>query len=120
MGGGAVGDLVGTLGLLMPIMKSLNFPMFTDPRPVAGSHPGVAWKPSAQHTDDAVHLLSPTVTSFVNNAAFAYRSGLMKPMGLPPALNLATFTRDNIPPKLGAPAEVPLVPSMLPPTNIIN
>ena len=68
-----------------------------------------------QHVLDAVHLLSPNVTSFVNKAAFPYKIGLMKPTDLPPALNLAAFTRDIMPPKAGALTEVPLLPAMLPP-----
>jgi hypothetical protein len=111
----ADGALVGAAMFITLIMWFLNFSKLIDPRPVAGSHPGVAWKPSLQHVLDAVHLLSPKVTSFVNRAALSYKIGLMKPTDLPPALNLAAFTRDIIPPKAGALTEVPLLPAIIPP-----
>ena len=46
-------------------MKALKRLKFIDPRPEAGSHPGVAKKPCLQHIDNAVQRLSPTVMSFI-------------------------------------------------------
>ena len=41
----------------------------------------------------------------------------MNPMGLPPALNLATFTSDSMPPSAGAPTDVPPPPNRAPPAK---
>ena len=50
---GANDGLLVVLLLLVPILiiNVLNFPKFSTPRPVTGSHPGAAEKPSSQHTE---------------------------------------------------------------------
>ena len=74
LGLGVVGRLVGgSDGTWIPTSSSmnfLNFRMFRDPRPVTGSHPGVAKKPWTQHVVSAVQLFLPTVTSFAKSAEY--------------------------------------------------
>ena len=43
----------------------------------------------------------------------------MNPIGLPPALRRAVFTRDSTPPAIGADTDVPAAANMPPPKNII-
>jgi hypothetical protein len=42
----------------------------------------------------------------------------MKPIGLPPALNRATFTNERTPAAIGADTDVPAAPNRLPPAYI--
>ena len=65
------GELLGVLMFAMSSMYFLNFRKFSVPRPVAGSQPFAALKPSLQHVRTAVQLFFPTVTSLVNSAALA-------------------------------------------------
>lgn len=87
-----------------------------DPNPDAGSQPGVAVNPSLQHIDEAVQLFLPLVTSFTKDLALAYRSGLMKPMGLPPFLRRATLTRERMPANTGEDTDVPAALNKSPPS----
>ena len=106
-----VGFLVGAEVGLIPIMNRLKRRKSKVPRPDAGSQPGAALKPSLQQLFVVlVQLFLPTVTSFVNKLEFPYSTGLRKPTGLPPALNLAAFTRDIMPATIGAPTDVPPTP----------
>ena len=105
-----VGLLVGAEVGLMPIMNRLKRRKSRVPRPEAGSQPGAALKPSLQQLFTLVQLFLPTVMSFVNKLEFPYSTGLRKPTGLPPALNLAAFTRDIMPATIGAPTDVPPTP----------
>ena len=60
-------------------------------------------------------MFFPTVTSFINWSAYWYRMGEMKPIGLPPALNLAAFTSESTPPAIGADTDVPAAAKRPPP-----
>jgi hypothetical protein len=65
----------GTGRPAMDNMKFLKRLKSMDPRPDAGSHPGVAEKPCLQHTLSAVQLFLPTVTSFMNWEGYWYKTG---------------------------------------------
>ena len=69
---GALVGLAGSCGRGSPAifnMKFLNLVKSIDPRPEAGSQPGVAAKPCLQQMDRAEQLFLPTVTSFINSSA---------------------------------------------------
>ena len=79
----------------------------TEPSPEAGSHPGPAWKPSAQQSLFDGQKLLPSVTSFVNDAEVAYKAGLTQPSDpFPMAIRAALIFEKN-PATKGAEAEVP-------------
>jgi hypothetical protein len=95
----------------------LKLGKFMDPSPVTGSQPVDAAKPPAQQLGygPAEQLLFPTVISWTKLLDNAYSVGLSQPMGPLPALSRAAFTRDTMPAKAGADAEVPLTALRPPP-----
>jgi hypothetical protein len=112
-------DVGGSDGTGMPatdniyLLKRLKS---RDPNPDAGSQPGEALNPSLQHIDEAVQLFLPLIISFVKVFALAYRSGLRKPIGLPPFLRRATLTKDRMPAITGDDTEVPAALKSSPPS----
>ena len=105
--GAVVGAVDGALdGLSIFIINSLNFLKFSTPRPVTGSHPGAAEKPSLQHTSFEQWLL-PEVMSLVKFLYDAYKMGWIQPTDDRPACRRAALTRDIIPATTGADADVP-------------
>ena len=86
---------MGTLTLLPSDMKvCLKAVKLTLPKPVTGSQPTAALKPSAQQTEEATQLLIPEVMSLRRNEVGdrVYREGLIQPRLDFPAANLAAFT----------------------------
>jgi hypothetical protein len=112
-------DVGGSDGTGMPAtdnMYLLKRLKSRDPNPDAGSQPGEALNPSLQHIDEAVQLFLPLIISFVKVFAFAYRSGLRKPIGLPPFLRRATLTKDRMPAITGDETDVPAALKSSPPS----
>jgi hypothetical protein len=112
-------DVGGSDGTGMPAtdnMYLLKRLKSRDPNPDAGSQPGEALNPSLQHIDEAVQLFLPLIISFVKVFALAYRSGLRKPIGLPPFLRRATLTKDRMPAITGDDTDVPAALKSSPPS----
>ena len=109
--GAVVGAVDGALdGLPIFIINALNFLKFSTPRPVTGSHPGAAEKPSLQHTGGNCSLaqwLLPEVMSLVKFLYDAYKMGLIQPTDGRPARRRAALTRDIMPATTGVDADVP-------------
>ena len=69
------------------------------PRPVTGSHPGTASKPTVPHPG-----LLPLVMS-LSTLGFEYRTGLTKPTGALPMARRASLIRLTMEAKIGVPVE---------------
>ena len=122
--GAVVGAVDGALdGLSIFIINSLNFLKFSTPRPVTGSHPGAAEKPSLQQVGGGrrggrrpyEQWLSPEVMSLVKFLYDAYKMGLIQPTDGRPARRRAALTRDIMPATTGADADVPATYLTFPP-----
>jgi hypothetical protein len=93
---------------------------FTEPRPVVGSHPGAAWKPSRQHGTcwPTPQLFFPKTISFVNSSFFLYRVGFNQPTGDILAAKRAPLIMEIMPAKTGQDADVPETENQAPPMEI--
>jgi hypothetical protein len=116
-----LGDFVGGFARFgMPKRNLCSNLKFTDPRPVVGSQPGAAWKPSRQHGTcwPTPQLFFPKMISFVNSSFFLYRVGFNQPTGDILAAKRAPLIMEIIPAKTGQDADVPETENQAPPIEI--
>ena len=94
---------------LIFIISSLNNVKFTDPRPVVGSQPVVALKPSEQQgiLNPTPQLFSPTSVSITNDLPLLYSVGFNHPSEDMLASRRAALTKDTIAARTGVDADVP-------------
>ena len=91
------------------IISRLNNVKFTDPKPVVGSQPVVALKPSEQHgiLSPAPQLFLPSTVSITNDLPLLYSVGFSHPTEGILASRRAALIKEIIPAKTGVDAEVP-------------
>ena len=103
------------------IISSLNNVKFREPRPVVGSQPAVAMKPSEQHgnLNPTPQLFFPIRVSITNDLPLLYNVGFNHPSEDMLASKRAALTKETIPAKTGVDAEVPDALNHLPPITIL-